>query len=271
MLTNDWLTDAVLYIYALSLLFFVSDAAYGKRNGRRIGTGLLVFVWILQTGFLLDLLATRFAAAEVALRDFVFFISWLLVSFSLAMLRFVRAELLVLLVNVAGFAVLFLNLLERPHRRIALESWEVASRLLYAHIGLITLAFAVLTVAAILAGMYLFLHWRLKRKKWGDLMTRMPSLEAIDRYSFRTGLLGVPLLLLSLSTGTAALLEQGQYGQLLDVKVLLTVASSVLYVYYLFARGANRDDGPRAAIWNLAGYVLLVAGFLVNSFTSFHK
>ncbi|MBN2984865.1 cytochrome c biogenesis protein CcsA [Cohnella algarum] len=271
MLTNDWLTDAVLYIYALSLLFFVSDAAYGKRNGKRIGTGLLVFVWILQTGFLLDLLVTRFASAEVALRDFVFFISWLLVSFSLALLRFVRAEVLVLLVNVAGFAVLFLNLLERPHRKIALESWEVARRLLYAHIGLITLSFAILTVAAILAGMYLFLHWRLKKKKWGDVMNRMPSLEAIDRYSFRTVLLGVPLLLLSLSTGLAALLEQGEYAQLLDAKVLLTVATSCVYAYYLFARGASRDDAPRSAVWNLTGYLILIAGVFVNSFSSFHK
>jgi HemX protein len=271
MLTQDWLTDAVLYVYALSLLFFVSDAASGNRNARKAGTGLLVFVWVLQTAFLLFLLVHRFSMSQISPREYLFFVSWLLVSASFIVNRWIRAELLVLLVNAVGFAVLALNLLQRPSRGMSLSAWEVARRLLVLHIGLITLAFAILTVAGILSGMYLFLHARLKKKRWTPMMSRMPSLESIDLYAFRAGLIGVSLLFLSLSTGAAALIQDGRAGLLLDEKVLLSFAAGLLYIIYLFRRMASSDDGTRLARWNLLGYALLIAGFFANSGSTFHR
>lgn len=271
MLTQDWLTDAVLFIYALSLLFFVSDAASGKRTAGKAGTGLLVFTWVLQTAFLLFLLFQRYSMAELSLKDFLFFVSWLLVTFSLIVNRLVRAEILVLFVNVVGFAVLALNLLQRPQRNFVLSSWEAAKKMLVVHISLITVSFAVLTVGAILGGMYLFLHARLKQKRWTPTMNRMPGLELIDRYAYRSGLIGVPLLLLSLSTGTAALLADGRAGALLDVKVVLSYAAGVMYVIYLVRRMTPGGDGILGAKWNLVGYALLVAAFLANSVSPFHR
>jgi HemX protein len=266
-LTQDWLTDAVLYVYALSLLFFASDAASGNRSARKAGTGLLVFVWALQTVFLLFLLSERFTMAQLSPRDFLFFVSWLLVSVSFLLNRWMRADLLVLFVNVVGFAVLALNLLQRPHRSLVLSSWETARRLLVVHISLITVSFAVLTVGAILCGMYLFLHGRLKQKRWTPVMSRMPSLELIDRYAFRAGLIGVPLLFLSLSTGAAALLLDNRAAQLLDEKVLLSFA---VYVVYLVRKAASGDDGKRVARWNLVGYAVLVGAFFANALSAFH-
>lgn len=271
MVTQDWLTDAVLYIYALSLLFFVSDAASGNRSARKVGTGLLVFVWVLQGAFLLALLLDRFSVPHLTLRDYLFFVSWLLVSASFVMNRLIRAELLVLLVNVVGFAVLALNLIERPKQSMQLEPWEVARRLLIVHVGLITLAFAVLTITAILGMMYLFLHQRLKAKKWTHVMSRMPSLEWIDQYAYRAGLIGVPLLLLSLSTGTVALLLDESPDKLLDEKVLLSFAAGILYIVYLIRRFSSHDDGAKLARWNLLGYALLVTGFFASSLSSFHQ
>ncbi|TVY04042.1 cytochrome C assembly protein [Cohnella terricola] len=271
MVTQDWLTDAVLYIYALSLLFFVSDAASGNRSARKVGTGLLVFVWVLQGVFLLALLIKRFTVPEITLKDFLFVVSWLLVSASFILNRIIRAELLVLLVNAVGFAVLALNLIQRPHRAIELEPWEVARRLLIVHVSLITLAFALLTITAILGVMYLFLHRKLKSKNWTHVMSRMPSLEWIDRFAYRIGLIGVPLLLLSLSTGTAALLQDRNPAKLLDERVLLSFAAGLIYVVYLVRRMKSQDDGTRLALWNLLAYVLLVFGFFASSGSSFHK
>ncbi|MFC5402104.1 cytochrome c biogenesis protein CcsA [Cohnella soli] len=271
MVTQDWLTDAVLYIYALSLLFFVSDAASGNRSAKRVGTGLLVFVWILQGGFLMALLFDRFSVPQLTIKDYLFFVSWLLVSVSFILNRLMRAELLVLLVNVVGFAVLALNLIARPQHNVSLQPWEVARRLLIVHVGFITLAFAILTVTAVLGLMYLFLHTRLKKKKWTHVMHRMPSLEWIDQYAYRAGLIGVPLLLLSLSTGTAALLTEGTIADLLDGKVLLSFAAGIAYAVYLVRRLAGKDDGSKLAGWNLLGYSFLVIGFFVNSDSSFHQ
>lgn len=270
MLTQDWLTDAVLYVYALSLLFFASDAASGNRSARRVGTGLLVFVWIVQTAFLLYLLVQRFSVAELSPRDILFFVSWLFVSVSFVVNRWIRADLLVLLVNIVGFAVLALNLLQRPRRSEDLTSWETAERLLVVHVSLITVSFAILTVSAILGGMYLFLHWRLKQKRWTPAMSRMPSLELIERYAFRVALVGVPLLFLSLSTGTAALLLDGRARLLLDSKVLISFAAGCVYAVYMIRRTVAGDDGKSVARWNLVSYFLLFAAFFAYSFSSFH-
>ncbi|MBB6729294.1 cytochrome C assembly family protein [Cohnella zeiphila] len=271
MLTKDWLTDAVLYIYALSLLFFVSDAASGKRKRRRIGTGLLVFVWILQTAFLLDILIARLSMPAVTLQEYAFFVSWLLVSFSLVINRFVRAELLVLLVNAVGFAVLGLNLLERPQKKIVLAPGEAAQKLLVVHVAFIILAFVILTIAALLGGMYLFLNNRLKKKKWGSSMSRMPSLEAIESYVFRAAVVGVPLLLLSLTTGAAALLVENRYSELGDEKVLLSFAAGIVYIVYLLRRMAGKVEGTRVLKWILVGYAMLIVDFFANSYSSFHR
>ncbi|XID93595.1 cytochrome c biogenesis protein CcsA [Paenibacillaceae bacterium WGS1546] len=271
MITQDWLTDAILYIYALSLLFFVSDAASGNRSARKAGTGLLVFVWVLQGAFLLAFLAERFTVPELTLKDYLFFVSWMLVSASFVLNRIIRAEMLVLLVNVVGFAVFALNLIQRPSRASELEPWEAARRLLIMHVSLITLAFALLTIAAILGFMYLFLHTRLKRKKWTHAISRMPSLERIEQYAFRACLVGVPLLLLSLSTGTAALLLGDEPIKLLDEKVVFSFAAAAAYVVYLVRRFGFRDDGTRLARWNLFGYSLLVVGFFASPVSSFHQ
>lgn len=271
MATQDWLTDAVLYIYALSLLFFVSDAASGNRSARKVGTGLLVFVWILQTAFLLYLLIERFSMSSLTQREYLFFVSWLLVSASFLLNRWIRAEILVLLVNVVGFAVLAMNLIGRPKQSLEVEPWEVARRLLIVHVSLISLAFAVLTITALLGVMYVFLHRRLKAKKWTHVMSRMPSLEWIDQYAYRSGLIGVPLLLLALSTGTVALLLEDSLTQLLDEKVLLSFSAGAVYVVYLVRRLMSRDDGAKLAMWNLLGYALLVVGFFVSSLSTFHR
>ncbi|MFC4600422.1 cytochrome c biogenesis protein CcsA [Cohnella hongkongensis] len=271
MITQDWLTDAVLYIYALSLLFFVSDAASGNRKAKKAGTGLLVFVWILQGAFLLSFLIERFSVPQLTTKDYLFFVSWMLVSVSFLINRLIRAELLVLLVNVAGFSVLALNLIQRPQHTAALEPWEVARRLLIMHVSLITLSFALLTIAALLGAMYLFLHRRLKTKKWTHVIRNMPSLEWIDRCAFRLGAIGVPLLLLSLSTGTAALILDHNPEKLLDGRVVLSFMAGLAYIVYLLRKIGSKDDGIKLAIWNLLGYALLVVGFFAGSMTSFHR
>ncbi|MFC5529298.1 cytochrome c biogenesis protein CcsA [Cohnella yongneupensis] len=271
MMTQDLLTDAVLYIYALSLLFFVSDAASGNRSARRVGTGLLVFVWVIQTAFLLYILVQSLSNPSLTIREFLFYVSWLLVSLSFLLNRWLRADLLVLLVNVVGFAVLALNLLEHQRRKMELATEEVARRLLVVHISFITLAFVVLTVTALLGSMYLFLHRRLKTKKWTPLMSRMPGLELIDRYAYRSGLIGVPLLLLSLSTGTAALMLTKSLSDLLDLKVVLAYLAGAVYVVSLVRSKIARDDGAELARWNLIGYALLIADFFASALSSFHR
>lgn len=271
MLTQNWLTDAVLYTYALSLLFFVSGAAAGNRSARKMGTGLLVFVWVIQTTILLYILIQSLTDPQLTIREFLLYVSWLLVSASFLLNRLMNAELLVLLVNVAGFSVLTLNLIQRPGHQIAFAADEAGRKLLVVHISFISLAFVVLTIAALLLGMYLFLHRMLKTKRWTHLLSRMPSLEVIEQYAYRSSLIGIPLLLLAISTGTAALLLTNDAMVLLDLKVLLAFMAGACYIIYLIRKKHSEDEGTKLAKWQLAGYVLLIADFFASTYSSFHR
>ncbi len=120
MVTQNFLYDAILYIYALSLLFYFSDFMNASRRAKRIGTGLLIFVWVLQTGYLVSRIVSHLQMTAVTAFEYWLGFSWLLVTISLVISRFIKIDFVVFFVNVISFAVLALNLYSNPgERRIA--------------------------------------------------------------------------------------------------------------------------------------------------------
>lgn len=270
MLIPNLLFDTMIAIYALSLLFYFSDFVDASRRAKRVGTGLLVFVWALQTAYLVVRVLNRSDWSLISRFEYLFFYSWLLVTVSLAASRFFRIELLVFFVNVVGFAVLTLNLFGSTKADIPLEPWRLVKELLIVHISLVLCAYAAFTFSAIFSGMYLFLHGQLKDKQWSQTMRRLPSLESIDRYTFRTVLIGTPLLILSLAVAVTSLLVEGKTGLLLDWKVFSSFAAVVFYVSYVIKRTLFAQPGWRTARWNLLAYAVLVLNLFLNSVSRFH-
>lgn len=184
--------DAGIYIYALSLLFFISDCIRRNQGAKRMGTGLLVVVGVLQGGALLIR-----AWQESMLPIFTPFDFLLLFSFSIVIAALIlnwvqRSEFAVLLLGIIGFSAMVLNRLWFAAGNNPLRHWETVHGLLILHITLANLSFAVYTIAAVFAGMYLFLHRRLKGKKWSDTVRRLPSLELMDKYTYLLASIGTP-------------------------------------------------------------------------------
>ncbi len=88
MVTQTWFYDAILYIYALSLLFYFADFSNPNRSAKRMGTGLLLFVWVLQTIYLVYSLTSHLSLSAFSMFETLFIFGWLLVTVSLAMSRF---------------------------------------------------------------------------------------------------------------------------------------------------------------------------------------
>lgn len=271
MITNNMLYDIMIYVYALSLLFYFSDAADASRRAKRIGTGLLIFVWILQTGYLLYRIVLHLHLEVYALFEYLFIFSWLLVTISLVMSRFFRLEYVVFFANVVGFVVLVLNLLTKPGVFISLGSGELSRTLLYLHIVLISCAYAVFTISMILSFMYLFLHRGLKRKRWSKSMKRLPSLEVMERYIFRLVITGLPLLVMSLAVAVTAIIIEGKMALLLDFKVFSSFTAVIVYFFYMFLRTVLQQSGVNTAIWNIAAFTLLLSNWFANSLSQFHN
>jgi len=269
MVTQNWLYDGMLYIYALSLLFYFSDFVDRNRRAKRMGTGLLTFVWVLQAGFLVQRIASHLDMTFMSLFEYLLLFSWLLVTISLVLSQFFRIEFIVFFVNVIGFAVLTLNLFGIGSGA-SLARWELARELLVVHVSLMICAFAALTISAIFSGMYLFLHGRLKGKRWTKSVQRFPSLDVIDRFMFRASLIGTPLLTLSLAVAVTSILTEGRYSLLLDPKVLTSFVALGLYIYNVLRHRWFNSSVSNSARFNLISFGVLLLNLLMNKASSFH-
>lgn len=272
MVTQTWLYDAILYIYALSLLFYFSDFVNPNRSAKRMGTGLLSFVWILQTVYFIYSLSIRTNLISFSMFETLFGFSWLLVTISLAVNRFFRIELFVFLVNVFGFAAFALNVFSRPGMNPTLAYWEINDELLFIHITLAVTGYAAFVLSAVFSGMYLFLHRKLKEKRWSNQMNRLPSLEKTDHYAMITAAFGTPLLLLALMLGVVWIALEGNMMLFFDPKVLNSWFVLLAYIFYLFQRLLLKVPGKRLAIWNLAAFVITVMNLVLsNYYSTFHQ
>ncbi|RIX50528.1 cytochrome C assembly protein [Paenibacillus nanensis] len=266
----SWLYDAIIYIYALSLLFYFSDFMNASRRAKRIGAGLLIFVWVLQTVFLVTKLYANIGLP--ILSTFVYWLafSWLLVTVSLVISRFFKIDYVVFFVNVISFAALALNFYSGTDNGEQYAVGQTTRELLYVHISLVLCAYAALTIGALLAGMYLFLHNRLKSKRWSQSIRRYPSLDTIERYADRAVIIGVPLLAMSLAVAATSLVVEGRLVLLLDWKVLTSFASLIAYIAYIYQRAVNNRPGQQLAKLYIFAFGMLILNLLTSSFSSFH-
>lgn len=272
MMTKSWLYDAILYVYALSLLFSFSDVARANQTTKRIGTGLLLFVWVIQTLYLAIGLYEQRVTFVLTKFDTFFFFAWLLVTLALLIEWFVQIDLIVFGANVLGFAVLVLNYLNIPGMAPINERWPLNDNLLYTHIALAMISYVAFTLAALFAVSYLFLHRRLKEKQWTQQMQRMPSLENMDKLTFATVMIGLILLISSLVLGFVCVGLQEDSTLLYDPKVVNSFLIIAAYTFYIFQRKSSNASITKLSYMNLLAFAFVVVNVVVaNIVSNFHQ
>ena len=134
------------------------------------------------------------------------------------------------------------------------------------HVGLVLAAFAGFTLAAGLAGVYLWQERRLKRHAASILRLPAPSLVALDAYAARAVALALPALTLGLAVGLARLVAS---GEAVDAVVATSIVTWCVYAAYVVLRYGFGWRGRRAAYVVLVGFafvVLVRLGFPVAHF-----
>ncbi|MFC7678075.1 cytochrome c biogenesis protein CcsA [Paenibacillus sp. GCM10028914] len=263
--------DIGICIYALSLLFFISDCVSRNRAAKRIGTGLLVVVALLQATAIGMRVVETGTIPVFSSFDFLLLSSLGVTVTSIAVVIMKRAEFAPLLMNIIGFCVMFLNRFWVSTGYNTLESWQTVHGMLILHITLASISFTALTIGAVFAGMYMFLHRKLKHKKWNDIIRRLPSLEILDKYSYMALLIGTPVLILSLVVAVISIASEGRFTLLADLKVLSTTLALGVYVYYFVRRRIQHRSGLETAVWALIGFVFIIVNFLLNAWSEFHS
>lgn len=239
-----------LFFWPALLAYGEAALAYGWPRTTRAATWGVRLGWLAQTA----LLALQAAHADrfpwtgwaASLNLFV----WLVVSTYLIWGCRPRFRLLGLGVMPLA-AVLFLvarlggGTSSRPHG----DSY--GSLFLVVHVGSVLAAFAGFTLAAGLAGVYLWQERRLKRRDAAILRLRLPPLASLEGLATRTIDVSLVLLTLGLAVGLARQRARGGSFDALEAVTLLTWV-----VYGGFA--VTRPRGRRAAYLALGGFALVI-------------
>ncbi|MEK5061534.1 cytochrome c biogenesis protein CcsA [Paenibacillus shunpengii] len=271
MSTVDTIHTLLIYIYALSLLFYFSDCIRRNTSAKRMGTGLLAVVSLMQLIYLILRTVDLGHIPIYSMYDFVFLFTFSIVITSLIMTTFRKSEYIVFLLNVVGFSALVLSDFWLAPVVNPMLNWQTVHGLLVMHIALANLGFAALTLAAVFAAIYLFLHFRLKSKQWGDTMRRMPSLEMLYLYMNKASSIGTPMLGVSVMLAVLSIMAEKRWPLLLDAKVLSTLIALCIYLGYFISKRYNGQAPHVMARWTLIGYVFVIVSFISNAWSVFHR
>jgi ABC-type uncharacterized transport system permease subunit len=126
-------------------------------------------------------------------------------------------------------------------------SGDFSTAFLALHVGLVLAAFAGLTLAGALGGLYLWEERALKRHRPGLLRLRAPSLLTLELLGWRTVAVALPLLTLGMLAGFI-------HRASLDPQIVVTLVAWALYAGFL----VSHPRGRRAAHLQLAGFVLVL-------------
>jgi ABC-type uncharacterized transport system permease subunit len=137
----------------------------------------------------------------------------------------------------------------------AAQATNYGNVFLVVHVGAVLAAFAGFTLAAALAGLYLWQERRLKHRAPDILRLRLPPLAALERLTWRTVLVSLPLLTIGLAAGIVRLWDEHASFDALEAVTLLTW---LVYGGFLVAR----PPGRRAAYLALGGFALVIVARL---------
>jgi cytochrome c-type biogenesis protein CcsB len=177
----------------------------------------------------------------------------------------------VLLVQGAGLLVLFAQLrrardvvalLDPAQRSLIPDAWlrQFGSRLELRAQGS-ALEIAALFAAMALTGVIVLLGWKSER-----LVNALPSLEVLDRLTYRAVTLAFPLLTLMVITGAVWANESwGRYWGW-DPKETWALITWLFYATFLHTRIAHGWQGRRSAILAVLGFVAVLFTYLGVSF-----
>ncbi len=131
------------------------------------------------------------------------------------------------------------------------------------HISMAFLGDAALAVAAAAGVLYILLERKMKRKEFGGLFGRMPSLETLDSLSFNLVRFGFVLLTLAILTGTLWAGQQWSAYFSWEPRQTSAMVVWVLFAGLIFSRWLVGWRGRRAAIITIVGFGLMIGSFLI--------
>ncbi len=265
------INEVTIILYAVCVLLYFIDFLNNNRKAKQAAFWLLSIVWLLQTIFLFVRMfeTGRFPVLNVF--EGLYFYTWVLVTLSVVLNRFLKAEFIIFFTNVIGFIMMALHTFAPTQYVSAAVSSQLVSELLLIHITMAILSYGAFSLSFVFSILYTIQYNLLKKKKWGKRLLRIEDLSKLDHMSYVLNVIGVPMLLLSLILGIIWAYIKIHHFHWYDAKVLGSFMVIFTYGVYLYMRIVKELQGKSVALLNIASFlVLLINFFLFGSLSRFH-
>lgn len=223
--------------------------------------------WLVHSLGLVLVVVHSGRAPFYTLFEFLFFFNWIVVT------NYVAVELIrdnqaagAFLVPVAAVMQVASVALPKPEAEALVES--LPASLIAWHIGVTMVGYAFFLAAFVAGAFYLIQERNLRKKKWGPLYYRLPSLETLDVWGARFVYVGFPLLTIGMTAGLIFAAMEWTHMWQLDPKVVFTILLWLVYGGYLLMRKVWGWGGRKSAWWTVIGVGLLVINYFVMNLLS---
>ena len=252
------LSIVVLACYLASAVWLASSvyrAADSAARGRRVAGLALGVIALIAHAYLLQRSLLAQPSLSFGVAEAASLIGWPTgaIALGLAWRRPRFAGLAAIIAEAAGVAALLGGEGDTGYA-IERHNWEVG-----AHIVLSAVAYAVLTIAVVLAIALALLDRRLRRRQPLGWLTILPSVEALDNGAFQALATGFALLTLALFSGF--IFVEDLFAQHLIHKTVLSCLAWLVFAILLFGRWRFGWRGRTATGWTLSGFALLALAY----------
>ncbi|MBL0311269.1 MAG: cytochrome c biogenesis protein CcsA [Holophagaceae bacterium] len=254
---------------ALALILYMAAEAFSLAHLRREKDSFATATTVLLLlGFLVHFAALEIggrAVHSVPYRDLsssMSLFAWMIAaSYGILLLRHRESSTGPFLIPLAIFFLL-ISLITHPGPAIVSDPKRSGS-LFAMHVTLAIFGYAALTLAFVLAQLYLIQNQQLRRRKLGPLFSKLPALDVLSRLHQTSVVTGVSAL--TVATVLGLIWAKSHWGTYWDPKVLFTFLIIGLYMFTLFPGRAG--GGKKNAILSIAGFFLLLFSYsIVNLF-----
>ncbi|WP_088007261.1 cytochrome c biogenesis protein CcsA [Indiicoccus explosivorum] len=270
-LTMARLHEAMVILYAVSLVFYFIDFLYKDTKASRLALGLLGVVWVLQTAFLIVYVVETGRFPVLTLFEGIYFYAWLLVTVSIVLRIFTALDFAVFFINVIGFIFMTVHTFAPVQIERSPVGEALVSELLLIHVTFAILSYAAFSLAFVFAALYWILYRLLKEKRRTVQWSRLPSLGQAEQGMTASLLGGIPLLLVSLILGLQWAYVSLSEFSLLDAKIIGSFILLLVYSGILYAQRREQLNGKRYAGAHIYAFLLVLINFLLGSrLSEFH-
>ncbi|MGX9135440.1 cytochrome c biogenesis protein CcsA [Rummeliibacillus sp. JY-2-4R] len=270
-LTMTRLHEAMVVLYAISLVFYFIDYLNKDAKAHRIAFWLISIVWILQSAFLGLYIIQTHRFPILSLFEGIYFYAWLLITISILLHCLYRVDLPVFFLNVIGFIFMSIHTFAPTQIAQSPVGHSLTSELLFIHVTFAILSYVAFSLSFVFSTLYLILYNVLKKKKWTKQWTRLPSLEQAQKGMTTSILTGVPVLLISLILGLQWSFVSLEHFSFFDAKIVGSFVLLLIYCLILYANRKGKLHTTMYAWTHIYAFLIVIINFFLGSrLSSFH-